>query len=159
MSTDLAELISNYATAPQKLKAAVGRLSDQQVNATPVAGKWSIRQVVCHLIDADLEYCQRIKRVLVEDNPSLQELVPDDFARVLGYEVRDIQQELDLLIATRTHMAAILKATDIEDFQRTGVHSAEGPMTLETLLERITGHIDHHLAFVEEKLAAMESAR
>lgn len=154
MSTDLSDLISEYSAGAQRLSAAVQGLSEEQFNATPIPGKWSIRQVVCHLVDADLEYCQRMKRVLVEDNPTLQELIPDKFAKVLSYDDRDVQQELSLLAATRSHMATILKNTDIEDFQRTGVHSAEGPMTLETLLERITGHIDHHLTFIDEKLKA-----
>jgi hypothetical protein len=30
-------------------------------------------------------------------------------------------------------------------------------MTLQTLLERITAHIPHHVAFIEEKLQAMAS--
>lgn len=156
MSTDISDLISAFASGPEKVSSLVQGLSGDQLDAVPVLGKWSIRQVVCHLVDADLEYCQRIKRVLVEDNPSLQELVPDKFASTLHYQARSVSQELDLLAATRAHMAVILNATDVEDFQRTGVHSAEGPMTLETLLERITGHIDHHLAFINEKLKALD---
>lgn len=157
MSTDLSDLISAFAAGPKKVCAMVQGLADDQLNDVPIPGKWSISQVVCHLVDADLEYCQRMKRVLVEDNPTLQELVPDEFAKALSYQDRNVPQELELLVATRAHMSAILNATDIEDFQRTGVHSAEGPMTLETLLERITGHIDHHLAFIDEKLKAMDS--
>lgn len=156
MSTDIPDLISAFESGPDKVCSVVRGLSDDQMNAVPVPGKWSIAQVVCHLVDADLEYCQRIKRVLVEDNPTLQELVPDAFAAALHYQARNVSEELDLLAATRAHMASILKATDVEDFQRTGVHSAEGPMTLETLLERITGHIDHHVAFIEEKLKALD---
>lgn len=156
MSTDISDLISAFAAGPEKLRSLTRSLSDAQLDAVPIAGKWSIRQVICHLVDADLEYCQRIKRVLVEDNPTLQELVPDAFAAALHYSARNVADELDLLEATRLHMAAILKATDVEDFQRTGVHSAEGPMTLETLLERITGHIDHHVAFIDQKLKALD---
>ncbi|MEP3482015.1 MAG: DinB family protein [Fuerstiella sp.] len=158
MSTDISDLISAFASGPEKVRSLTQQLSDVQLDAVPVAGKWSIRQVICHLVDADLEYCQRIKRVLVEDNPTLQELGPDAFAAALHYPARNVADELDLLTAARRHMAAILKATDVENFQRTGVHSAEGPMTLETLLERITGHIDHHVAFIEEKLKALGEA-
>jgi len=42
-----------------------------------------------------------------------------------------------------------------EDFQRRGIHSEAGPLTLETLLQRITGHIPHHVRFIEEKRKAM----
>lgn len=157
MSTDISDLIAAYSAGPEKLRAAVADLTPEQADAKPVAGKWSIRQVICHLVDADLEYSQRMKRVLVDDNPILQELVPDEFAKWLNYEKRNLEQELSLLQATRTHMACVLQGCDVEDFQRTGVHSAEGPMTLETLLERITHHIDHHLPFIDEKLEALQN--
>lgn len=43
-----------------------------------------------------------------------------------------------------------------KSFERTGIHSVEGPMTLGSLLERITNHIPHHAQFIEEKKRAME---
>ena len=39
-------------------------------------------------------------------------------------------------------------------FERTGNHSEDGPISLELLLQRITNHIPHHIAFIEEKRAA-----
>jgi hypothetical protein len=36
-----------------------------------------------------------------------------------------------------------------------GVHSLDGPITFAALLERITGHIPHHVGFIEEKLRAL----
>ena len=68
-----------------------------------------------------------------------------------------MHDELDLISIVRRQMAVILRSTDIEDFQRTGVHSEAGPLTLETLLERITRHIPHHLKFIEAKIAAMRN--
>ena len=40
--------------------------------------------------------------------------------------------------AVRKHTARILKTLPEEAFERTGIHSADGPLTLETLLKRIT---------------------
>lgn len=57
--------------------------------------------------------------------------------------------------AIRAHLQPILQSCDADAFQRTGVHSLDGSMTLLTLLERITAHIPHHIAFIEEKLQAM----
>jgi len=38
------------------------------------------------------------------------------------------------------------------------VHTEDGPVTLETLLERIVIHIPHHLSFIEAKIAAIRSS-
>lgn len=151
----LDELLKHYEKGPDLLKTAIAGLRADQFDQTPVPGKWSIRQVVCHIADFEPVYADRMKRVLVEDNPTLFGGDPDLFAAGLHYDKRDVHEELELISAVRRQMAVILRNTDVEDFQRTGVHSEAGPLTLETLLERITGHIPHHLTFIEAKIAAM----
>ncbi|MFY9252464.1 MAG: hypothetical protein WAO83_03335, partial [Fuerstiella sp.] len=100
-----------------------------------------------------------MKRVLVEDNPTFFGGNPDVFAAGLAYHTRDVAEELQLIDMTRRQLSIILKNCDIEDFQRTGVHSDDGPITLETLLERITGHIPHHAKFIDEKAAALNAVK
>ncbi len=151
----LDELLKHYEQGPELLKAAVSRAREDQWDLTPVPGKWSIRQVVCHIADFEPVYADRMKRVLVEDNPTMFGGNPDVFAAGLHYAQRNLRSELELISVVRRQMACILRNTDVEDFQRTGVHSEAGPLTLETLLERVTGHIPHHLKFIEDKLAAI----
>ena len=151
----LDDLLKQYEHGPNLLKAAIAGVREDQFDQTPVPGKWSIRQVVCHIADFEPVYADRMKRVLVEDNPTMFGGDPDVFAAGLHYEKRSVHDELDLISIVRRQMAVILRNTDIEDFQRTGVHSEAGPLTLETLLERITRHIPHHVKFIEAKIAAM----
>jgi len=151
----LDDLLRQYEQGPDLLKAAISGVREDQFDLTPVPGKWSIRQVFCHIADFEPVYTDRMKRVLVEDNPTMFGGDPDVFAAGLHYEKRSVPDELDLISIVRRQMAVILRNTDIEDFQRTGVHSEAGPLTLETLLERITRHIPHHVKFIEAKIAAM----
>ena len=83
---------------------------------------------------------------------------PGLFADALKYSERDVSVELRLVSAIRQSTGRILQACEIEKFQRTGVHSAEGPMTLEALVERAVRHIPHHLGFIREKLNALSDA-
>ena len=151
----LDDLLKQYEQGPDLLKTAISGVRVDQLDQTPVPGKWSIRQVVCHIADFEPVYADRMKRVLVEDNPTMFGGDPDVFAAGLHYEKRNLSGELDLISIVRRQMAVILRNTDIEDFQRTGVHSEAGPLTLETLLERITRHIPHHVKFIEAKIAVM----
>ena len=153
----LDRLLQQYEQGAELLRATVRRAREDQFPLHPVPGTWSIQQVVCHLADFEPIYADRMKRVLVEDNPTLFGGDPDVFAAGLHYEHRNLQEELELIAVVRQQMARILRQTDIEDFQRTGVHSESGPLTLETLLERITRHIPHHIGFIEDKIAAMAS--
>jgi uncharacterized damage-inducible protein DinB len=151
-----AELIANYLAGPKQLRDAIAEMSAQQLDSSPVPGKWSTRQVICHLSDCEALYADRMKRVIAEDNPPLRAVDPDLFAASLAYDTRVIEEELSHIEAVRKHTARILKTLPESAFQRTGIHSADGPLTLETLLKRIVGHIPHHVKFIEEKRQAMK---
>ncbi|MDA1231352.1 MAG: DinB family protein [Planctomycetota bacterium] len=151
----LDELLRQYEQGPELLKAAVSGVREDQFDQTSLPGKWSIRQIVCHIADFEPVYADRMKRVIVEDNPTLFDGDQDVFAAGLHYEKRSVRDELDLISVVRRQMAIILRNTDVEDFQRTGVHSEAGPLTLETLLEHITRHIPHHITFIDAKISAM----
>jgi hypothetical protein len=64
-------------------------------------------------------------------------------------------EELLLVETIRAQVARILRSLTPGDFQRRGIHAESGPLTLEKLLRRITGHIPHHVRFIDEKRKAL----
>lgn len=154
---DIPQLLDLYKKGPKSVADRVATLSEAELDAVPVAGMWSIREVVCHIADFEIISADRLKRVLAEDNPTLFDCDPDLLTEAFGKTKRPVDVELAVISSVRKSTAAILDACDIEDFQRTGVHSAEGPMTLEALLERTINHVPHHLKFVDEKIAALNT--
>jgi hypothetical protein len=127
----------------------------EQLLARPVAGKWSTHEVLCHLSDTELLYADRIKRVLVENEPTLFGMDPDVHVPRLALPERVVEQELRLIELVRAQMGHILRSITPADFQRVGHHSEAGPLTLQTLLERVTNHIPHHVRFIQEKRSAL----
>jgi len=152
---DYAQRIDEYLAGPQKLRAAVAGMTAEQLDARPIPGKWSTKQVICHLADFEPVYVDRMKRVIAENEPTMFSGDPDLFAARLAYDQRDMSVELDFIALARKHMGAILRALKPGDFQRKGIHSEAGPITLEKLLTNIANHIPHHVKFVEEKRAAL----
>lgn len=149
------QLIDEYAQGADRIAEAIAGMTAEQLDATPVAGKWSTRQVVCHIADFEPVYADRMKRVIAENEPTFFGGDPDVFAARLAYDRRDIEEELQLIAAVRRHMVRILRTLAEADFQRIGNHSEDGPISVETLLRRITGHIPHHVAFIKEKRKAL----
>lgn len=148
-------LINDYLAGPAQLREAIAGMTQEQIDAAPVPGKWSTRQVVCHIADFEPVYADRMKRVIAEDQPTMFGGDPDLFAARLAYDRRDIEEELQLIEAVRKHVARILRSLDAADFERVGNHSVDGPISLETLLTRITEHVPHHVKFIEEKRKAL----
>lgn len=149
------ELISEYLRGPQLLRDAIQGMTPAQLDAAPVPGKWSTRQLICHIADFEPIYADRMKRIVAEEKPKMMSGDPDQFAAKLAYPTRDLNVELELIDVCRKHVALILKALPEEAFQRAGIHSADGEITLETLLRRITRHIPHHAQFIAEKRKAL----
>jgi len=151
----LSELIHRYETGPKLVRQAVHHMTPEQLDARPVAGKWSTRQVICHLADFEPIYADRMKRVIAEEGPMIMGGDPDVFAAKLAYAERDVDVELTVIEATRQQMVPIFRSITEADFERVGHHNHDGELTLKTLLERITGHIPHHLETIEEKKRAL----
>jgi hypothetical protein len=149
------DLIAAYLDGPRLLREAIRGMSPSAIDAAPVPGAWSTRQVICHISDFEPVYADRIKRVIAEDRPQMMSGDPDQFAARLAYGGRDIAVELDLIETCRKHVASILKAIPEEAFERVGVHSRDGDLSLVTLLKRVTGHIPHHAEFIAQKRSAL----
>jgi hypothetical protein len=147
--------MDNYLDGPQVLRKAVAGMSQEQLLARPIPGKWSTLEVVCHLADFEIVCGDRIKRVIAESEPTLFGGDPDLFAARLAYHERNAEEELLLIEVIRKQVARILRTLKAEDFQRRGIHSEAGPLTLEMLLQRMTGHIEHHVQLIVEKRKAM----
>ena len=152
---DHSTLIDEYLAGPQKLRDAIAGMTAEQIDAAPIPGKWSTRQVICHIADFEPVYADRMKRALVESEPTVFGGDPDTFAARLAYDQRDIDEELLMIESVRKHMARILRTLNSDDFQRKVSHAEAGPLTVEQLLTNITNHIPHHIAFIEEKRAAL----
>jgi uncharacterized damage-inducible protein DinB len=148
-------MIDEYLAGPELVQQAVRGMSEAQLDSKPIAGKWSTRQVVCHITDFEPVYADRMKRVIAENCPTFFGGDPDTFAAGLAYERRPVDIELELLVAVRRQMATILRQLKAADFQRTGIHSEAGSLSLETLLQRIVNHVPHHVQFIAEKRKAL----
>lgn len=149
------QLMNEYLAGPGQLRHSIQGLSAEQLKAKPIAGKMSTLEVICHLVDFDPVYVERMKRTIALDKPTLLGADENDFARALCYHDRDADEEIELLELTRKQMARILKKLPLEAWDRVGVHSERGPMTLEKMVRVMNNHIPHHVKFIEEKRKAL----
>lgn len=148
-------LLNAYRSGPDLLHSVLVGMRPHHLDAAPIPGRWSTRQVICHLADAELVYADRIKRVLAEDRPPLRSMDPNQFAARLAYAERDLEIELQTVAAVRRHLDGILQNVTEADLERVGIHSEDGPLTLKSLLERITEHIPHHARTIVQKRRAL----
>lgn len=149
------ELIQRYTEGLQTIREAVAGMTPEQARARPVPGKWSTLEVVSHIADFEVIGTDRLMAVIAEEEPVLPGRDEQRYAARLGYDQRDLETQLRLIEGCRKHVGAILANLKDADWGRKGIHTEAGPLTLEQLLKRVVGHLEHHVPFILEKRTAL----
>ena len=152
---DQAGLLDAYLGGPDRLRSAVTGLSREQLISRPIAGRCSVLEVVCHLVDTDANIAHRIKRVLSEERPVFDRVKPDLMVAALAYHDREVEEEVRLFDLGRRQIARILKASRSEAWERIGIVGDRGDRTVAQMMNGAVEHLAHHLGFVIEKRRAM----
>jgi uncharacterized damage-inducible protein DinB len=160
MNKEYADLIEHYAHGGEKLSLAIRGLTRDDMlqpppEDDPKLGRWSIQQVVIHIMDSDLIAADRMKRVIAEDNPMLIGYDENKFARNLFMEEQSAEDAVQIVSLNRQNFARVLRKLPDSAFGRAGQHNERGRVTLLDLLKTYTNHLDHHLSFIHAKRAAM----
>jgi hypothetical protein len=154
MSFDRSAL-DKYAAGSELLAQSIRGLTRDDLLAVPVPGKWSTQTVVLHLLDAETAFADRMKRIIAEENPTLQEWSENLFAEKLSYEKQSAEDAVTIISLVRKNLLAVLRDLPDAAFERTGVHTSRGRQTLAEVLGYAIWHIEHHVKFIHEKRAAM----
>jgi hypothetical protein len=85
------------------------------------------------------------------DKPLLVAFDETAFANLPGVDLIDTFIATDLLHRNRQLTATILDSLPNNAWDRIGIHTEVGAVSLATLLEKFIGHLDHHLAFIMKK--------
>ena len=85
---DRTECFGLMARAPALLRGAVQRLSSSQLDTPYREGGWSVRQIVDHFADSQLNWYVRTKLTLTENEPTIRPFDGDAWS-----ELEDAQGE------------------------------------------------------------------
>ncbi len=149
------KLIEEYEKGGDDLRMAVRGLEREDLLAFPVPGTWSIQQIVIHLQDSELVIADRIKRVIAEEKSSLLSFDESRWVKNLRYDDQSVDDAVTIVELNRRNVARVLKNLPADAFNRTGLHSERGPLTLEDLVTGAVSHLKHHLKFIVNKREKM----
>lgn len=150
-----ADVLSHTAETLREMILGVG---NEVLDRPEATGKWSVTGVIAHLADSELVWSNRLRSVLAEDRPELVGFDQDLWAARLGYDDRDVGQELDLFDIVRQANLALLTHADDTGMQRLGVHRERGEETVEHMVRLYAGHDLVHLAQARRILGSMAAS-
>ena len=125
------------------------------MNQPRAPGKWSAREIVCHLADTEIVFAFRLRQTLAEDHHVIQPFDQDRFA--VPYHALDAGTALATFRAVRAWNLAWLGSVPAEAATRPVTHPERGQMEFHVIVETMAGHDLNHLAQLES-IAAPERA-
>lgn len=115
---------------PMDVANIVESREESMSNPSVEDGGWSLREAVAHLLDAEKVLNFRVRRMLAEDDPSLESLAVMDWAADEGRHPPTLDEILGDYRRSRADTLATLEGIPLEDWWRTGRHAEFGPVTI-----------------------------
>ena len=107
--------------------------------------KWSVREVVGHLIDTERVFSYRATQFSRGDMRPLPSFDQDAWLPFGEYDARSLRELLDEWRAARANTLALLRHMPAPALRRRGIAS-DMEFTVLALLSIIAGHVEYHLA-------------
>jgi uncharacterized damage-inducible protein DinB len=149
-TNDLAgrEPIAALRETTSRIGAVAAAWSPDDFERTYAPGKWSARQLLIHLAQAELALGARARMALTTPNYSAQSFNQDQWiardATLTG------RAALDAFLAVAAMNLAMFDALTAADRETTLSHPEYGALTVDWILHQMAGHQIHHLKQLEE---------
>jgi len=134
----------------EEIKSSLEGLTDKQALFRDAPKEWSIKEVVGHLNDVERVFAYRLLCISRNDTGPLPGMDQDDYVREAGYDkylLGDLIAEFEHL--RNANILAIKNMTD-DAVDRRGTASGF-PVSVRALVYMLVGHVDHHMASLQEK--------
>lgn len=113
-------------------------------------GKWSVKEVVGHLIDAERIFTYRALRIARSDETALPGYDENAYMRMARFSMRDYHDLIDELNAVRQSNLFFYRTLNEAEWTRTGIADGK-PVSVRALAYISSGHELHHLHILKTR--------
>ena len=131
---------------PGKLRFLLDQLGPR-AEEQPAPGKWSPRQIICHLADCEIVFAYRLRQALAEEHHVIQPFDQDKWA--IQYEAFDTHTALAVFSAVRDWNVRLISTMTPHHLGKKLTHPERGEMHVALVVETMAGHDLNHIKQIE----------
>jgi len=139
-------MLANQIAAFENLRA----LPDETGNYRYADGKWSVKELLGHLADAERVFAYRLLRIARADKTPLAGFDENAWAEVAPHGNRELSEVVDDLIAVRRATITLVGSLDETAAGNVGVAN-NNPVSGRAICWIVAGHAEHHLGILAER--------
>ncbi len=144
---DLFEILGEQARV---LRDLLGELDGGEQLYRYADGKWSVKEVVGHMMDTERIFAYRALRILRGDATPLAGFEQDEYVAIAGFDDRLLDSLLDEFDAVRKASLLMLQGRPREEYFREGIASGHR-LTVRALVTVLAGHAEHHIKILRDR--------
>jgi uncharacterized damage-inducible protein DinB len=145
-----ADIIDFLKRQFEETNALLSNLTEAQELHRYAEGKWSIRELIGHMADAERVFIYRAMRISRGDQMPLPGFDQDDYVAAANFDSRSGANLLAEWGGLREATIAFAQGLSEEDGARLGVAS-DSPVSARALLYITAGHEKHHMDVIKER--------
>ena len=135
--------------------AALRDLSDERGTYRYAEGKWSVKEVLGHLADAERVFCYRLLRIARADTTPLAGFDENQWAATAPHHGRPTADVVDELLAIREATLALVRSLDAAALDRSSVANGKS-ITARAIVWILAGHTQHHMHILHERYGVLQ---
>ncbi len=147
MPTTVAEAVDKYG---KRIVSFFKDLSVDKADHRYAEGKWSLKEMLQHIIDAERIFTYRTLSIARKDQAPLPGFDENAYAANSKADQRSWQSLLEEFEAVRQATDILLKTFDDEQLAQSGITN-QNPTTVHSICYVIFGHILHHINIVNQR--------
>ena len=143
-------IIESLESAQDEFESVLRNLPDKKHSFSYATGKWTLKELIQHIIDTERVFCYRALSFARNDQASLPGFDQDVFVDNAAANNRDYYDLLDEMKVLRKSSIQLFKSFSKEALLRIGVTS-DNKMSVRALGYLFSGHQIHHINIVKER--------
>jgi len=145
-----ADVVATLRDSGREIVAALAAIPESRGGFRYAPDKWTIREVVGHLIDAERIFGYRALRLARADATPLPGFEENDYARTAGSDARTLADLVDELRVVREGTVRLFASLPEEAWTRRGIVNHR-EVSVRALAYITAGHARHHMNVLRER--------
>ncbi|MFN0274784.1 MAG: DinB family protein [Chitinophagales bacterium] len=125
-------------------------IPEEKLNHSYAAGKWTIKQILQHMIDAERIFSYRLLRIARNDKTPLPGFDEEEYAREAFVDERKFEIMIAEFEIVRSSTLLLLETLNENEMNRIGTASNQ-PASARSISYIIAGHELHHISIMKER--------